>query len=207
MGPIPQASRGSCRVKEEGDGPALGSGEEGASAFLPGALEGSRSRGGAGGGPGGWRFQEKRPPVPRLPVTACDRGDQKPPGAASSPASPPTRRGDLCSGRAGLRHPNSESPLSRSRGSGMPFGEPYPSARPGLIRPTVGLRARRGREPQPVASAPDSRFPNPRTAGSKVSSRPQRGLSRSLGCTRLSGNNPFDPGRKLQLEELVPLAP
>lgn len=89
----------------------------------------------------------------------------------------------------------------------MPFGEPYPSARPGLIRPTVGLRARWGRAPQPVASAPDSRFPIPRTAGSKVSSRPQRGLSRSPGCRRLSGNNPFDPGRKLQLEELVSFLP
>ena len=96
MGPIPQASRGSCRVKEEGDGPALGSGEEGASAFLPGALEGSRSRGGAGGGPGGWRFQEKRPPAPRLPVTACDRGDQKPPGAAKfTDVSPHTPGGPL----------------------------------------------------------------------------------------------------------------
>lgn len=173
MGLIPQASRGSCRVKEEGDGPALGSGEEGASAFLPGALEGSKSRGGAGGGPGGWRFQEKRPPAPRLPVTACDRGDQKPPGAAKfTGVSPHTPGGPLFwKGRPSptqFRVP----PLSRSRGSGMPFGEPYPSARPGLIRPTVGLRARRGRAPQPVASAPDSRFPNPRTAGSKVSSRP-----------------------------------
>ena len=74
MGPRPPASRGSCGVKEERDRPALGSGEERASAFLPGALEGSRSRGGASGGRGGWRFQEKRLPHPVPPRDSLRRG-------------------------------------------------------------------------------------------------------------------------------------
>lgn len=139
MGSIPQASRGSCRVKE-GDGPALGSGEERASAFLPGALEGSRSRGGAGGGPGGWPLPGKtapRPAPPRDSLRPGRSGASR--GGQIHRRLPPHAGGDLCSGKAGFRHPNSESPLSRPRGSGMPFGEPYPSARPGLIRPTVGL--------------------------------------------------------------------
>ena len=143
------------RVKQEADGAALGSGKERASAFLPRALERSRSWGEAGEGPGGrpgcWPFQEKRPPAPRLPRPACGgettslRGGQV---QGHHPPLPAPR------GAPGLRGPALPSPAQCPLSGALPL---LPSA---AHPPRGEAQAEAGserRSPEPARPIPESR--------------------------------------------------